>query len=58
MMVLSLLSFYNILSYCLGKTKSGDKKDTSKALPDAYSPKYVEVRNYIDYNKMRIEYND
>ena len=32
------------LPHFIGKTKPGEKKDTSKALPDAYSPKYVEVR--------------
>ena len=31
----------------LGQTKAGEKKDTSKALPDAYSPKYVEVRSFM-----------
>ena len=35
-------------------TKPGDKKDTNCPLPDAYSPKYVEVResyNYFNQNR-------
>ena len=36
-----------ILRHLVGITNPGEKKDTSKALPDAYSPKYVEVRFYL-----------
>lgn len=32
-----------------GNTKPGEKKDTSRALPDAYSPNYVEVHLFISY---------
>ena len=31
-------------------TKAGDKKDTSRPLPDAYSPQYVEVGEM--YNRL------
>ena len=40
------LSTFN-LRHLVGQTKPGEKKDTSKALPDAYSPKYVEVRSFM-----------
>lgn len=33
------------------KTKEGDKKDVSDALPDAYSPKYVEAAWYSWWEK-------